>query len=267
VAEVLVTGGTGVLGRALVPALRAAGHGVRVLSRRPGNGGIAGDLATGSGVGEAVSGVETVVHGASAAGSRGNFWAVDVAGTRRLVVAAREAGVRHLVYVSIPGVDRVPYSYYHAKYAAEQVVAAAAVPYTVLRATQFYPLIALLLGLAHRASLLPVGAGWRAQPVDAGDVAAHIVERVAVGPAGAVTEFGGPEVLSAPELARAWLAARGARGRVVPLPIPGSYSRAVREGGLLPAPDAPRGTVTWAGWLARTGGDSPYSSQWLRRGS
>lgn len=60
------------------------------------------------------------------------------------------------------------------------------------------------------------------------------------------------------DLARSYLAVRGRGGRVLPLPVPGGFSRAVRAGGMLPAPDAPRGTVTWEQWLARTGGAQPY---------
>ena len=262
-AEVLVTGGTGVLGTALVPALRAAGHGVRVLSRTPGEGRVAGDLRTGTGLAEAVAGVDTVVHAASS--PRRDTWVVDVAGTRRLAVAAREAGVGHLVYVSIPGVDKAPYPYYRVKYAAEQVIAAAGVPSTVLRATQFHPFVAALLAVAQKAFVLPVGAGWRVQPVDVDDVAAHLVERVGAGPAGGVVEFGGPEVRDAADLARAWLAARGAGGRVVELPVPGGFSKAVRQGALLPSPDAARGSVTWETWLARAGGaENPYVSRYAR---
>jgi uncharacterized protein YbjT (DUF2867 family) len=196
-----------------------------------------------------------VLHLASS--PRREVWETDVGGTRRLAVAAREAGVGHLLLVSVPGADDVPYSYNHAKYAAEEVVAASGVPYTVLRATQFHPFLALLIELVHRGPVLPVGRGWPLQPVDAGDVAAHLVELVAAGPAGGVVEFGGPEVRDAADLARSYLAVRGG-GRVLPLPVPGAFSRAVRAGGMLPAPDAPRGTVTWEQWLARTGGESPY---------
>jgi uncharacterized protein YbjT (DUF2867 family) len=217
---------------------------------------VVADLATGTGLGPAVKGVDTVLHLASA--SRGDAWTVDVAGTRALAVAAREAGVEHLVYVSIPGVDRVPYPFYRVKFAAEQVVRAAAVPWTVLRATQFHQLAATMLRRARRGPLLPVGIGWRFEPVDTGDVAAHLVDLVAAGPAGEVLEFGGPEVLDAVDVARSWLAAQGSGGRVVPFPIPGKFSAAVRAGGLLASPGAPRGTVTWGEWLARTGGPDVY---------
>jgi uncharacterized protein YbjT (DUF2867 family) len=247
-AEVLVTGGTGVLGSKLVPALQAAGHSVRVLSRRPGEGRVVGDLATGAGVAEAVAGCAAVVHAATAA--RGDTWATDVEGTRRLAVASRDAGVGHLLYVSIPGVDRIPYSYYRAKHAAEEIIAASAVPYTVVRASQFHPLIGFLFRAAHRGPLLPVPAGWRVEPVAARDVAGHLTGLVAQPPAAGVVKYGGPETREVADLARSWLAARGERGYVLPVAVPGGLSKAVRAGANLVGPDAPRGTVTWSAWLA-----------------
>jgi uncharacterized protein YbjT (DUF2867 family) len=257
-AELLVTGGTGVLGREAVPALRAAGHTVRVLSREPGDGHVVGDLSDPAAMprlAPALDGVETVLHLASS--PRREVWETDVAGTRRLAVAARAAGVGHLLLVSVPGADDVPFSYNHAKFAAEEIVAAAGVPYTIVRASQFHPFVSTLISLLHRAPVLPVGRGWRLQPVDTGDVADHLVGLVAAGPAGRIVEFGGPEVRDAADLARSWLAARGG-GRVLTLPVPGGFSRAVRAGGMLAAADAPRGKVTWEEWLARTGGETPY---------
>jgi uncharacterized protein YbjT (DUF2867 family) len=209
---------------------------------------LVGDLSTGAGVAEAVRGAELVVHAATAA--RRDTWATDVEGTRRLVVAGRDAGVGHLLYVSIPGVDRIPLGYYRAKYAAEQIVAASALPYTVVRASQFHPLIGFLLRTAHRGPLLPVPGDWRVEPVAVRDVADHLTRRLTEPPAGAVEEFGGPETRDVADLARSWLAARGERGYVVPVVFPGGLSKAIRSGANLVASTAPRGTVTWSAWLA-----------------
>ena len=103
--------------------------------------------------------------------------------------------LRHLVYVSIVGVDRIPYGYYRAKFAAEQVLLASGLPVTLLRVTQFHECRRHLLETARRGPVLPVPMGWRAQPVDVGEVAAHTCVVGAAPPTGGVLEFGGPEEL------------------------------------------------------------------------
>src|SRR3954454_6843316 len=108
----LVTGATGALGVPTVARLRAAGHDVRALSRRSAPGLTTGDLLTGAGLGEALTGVDTVLH--LATGPRGKG---DVPATRTLLEAATDAGVRHLVLISIVGIDDVPLAYYRDKLA------------------------------------------------------------------------------------------------------------------------------------------------------
>lgn len=242
--DILVTGGTGRLGQRLVPRLREAGHEVRQMSRRgTGPGGVRGDLATGFDLRTALAGAEVVVHTAS--DPRGDPWQVDVAGTRRLVEAADRDRLRHLVYVSIVGVDRVPYGYYRAKFATEQVLLASGLPVTLLRVTQFHDFIDELLDTARRGPVLPVPMGWRVQPVDIDEVAVHIAAVCAGPPAGGVVEFGGPQVLTAAELARTWAAARAPKAHVVATPLPGRLSSALRDGAALPGGGA-RGRRTYA---------------------
>jgi uncharacterized protein YbjT (DUF2867 family) len=242
--DVLVTGATGRLGRLLPDPLRAAGHTVRQLSRRgAGPGGVRGDLATGVGLAAAAGQAEVIVHAAS--DPRGDPWTVDVAGTRRLVEAVDRGRLRHLVYVSIVGVDRIPYGYYRAKFAAEQVLAASGLPVTLLRATQFHGFVDELLGMAHRGPVLPVPRDWRVAPVDAGEVAAQIVTLAGATPSGGVVEFGGPEDRSVAELAREWARRHAPETRVVALPVPGKLSAAFRDGAAVPASGA-RGRITYA---------------------
>ena len=240
-----MTGGTGRLGRRVADLLQGNGNRVRQMSRRgTGPGGVRGDLATGLDLGSALAGAEVVVHAAS--DSRGNPWQVDVAGTRRLAQAADRAGLRHLVYVSIVGVDRAPLGYYRAKFSAEQVLLASGLPVTLLRITHFHDYVDELLDTARRGPILPVPMGWRVQPVDVGEAAARTVE-VALGePSGGVVEFGGPQEESAADLARAWTAAREPGTRVVATPLPGKLSAAFRDGAALPAPGAARGSRTYA---------------------
>ncbi|HYZ99216.1 MAG TPA: NAD(P)H-binding protein, partial [Acidimicrobiales bacterium] len=180
---ILVTGGTGTLGRLVVARLRDAGHDVRVLSRhrRDGTDGVelvAGDLDSGEGVDAAVAGVEVVVHCAGA--SKG-----DEHKARHLVRAASGAGVRHLVNVSVVGADRVPvvsgvdramFAYFASKLAAERVVAGSGVPWTTLRATQFHQLMMTVARALAKLPVAPLPAGFRFQPVDAADVADRLAE-------------------------------------------------------------------------------------------
>ncbi|MFG1649141.1 SDR family oxidoreductase [Micromonospora sp. NPDC049275] len=253
--RVLVTGAGGRLGSDVLARLRDDGMSVRASSRRPRTGSdvewVVVDLATGDGLAEAVTGVDAVLHLASS--PRGRTHQVDVLGTRRLVVAAATAGVPHLVYISIVGVDRVPIPYYRHKLAAEQVVAAGPVPWSVLRATQFPQFLDELVAASARLGPVLGDRAVLAQPVDPGEVAARLAARLAAGPLGGIEEFGGPQVLRFDEAVRAWREARGSRRPLLPVRIPGRLGRELRAGGLV-TEALPRGTRTWADHLADTYG-------------
>ncbi|GAB3977106.1 NAD(P)H-binding protein [Plantactinospora veratri] len=269
--DILITGATGRLGRVLAPELARAGHTVRAASRTPAPTGkpapgrpaeevgpvrrIRLDLATGDGLPTAVDGVDTVVHLASAPYQGGYTRQVDLTGTRRLVEAAGRAGVRHLVYLSIVGADRVPWPYFRIKIEAEAAVAAGPVPWTVLRVTQFHEFLAEAMSRLARLPVLPVDPRITAQPVDVADVAAHLRWRVTAAPGGATEEFGGPAVLDAGTLARDWLAARQLRRRLLRLPVPGRLGRAFRAGALV-SPTGDRGRITWSEYLAGSPGQA-----------
>jgi uncharacterized protein YbjT (DUF2867 family) len=253
---VLVTGGTGTLGRLVVPGLVDAGRRVRVLSRgrRPAVDGVehvTADLATGEGVEAAVAGAGTIVH--CAGSTRG-----DEDKARRLVRAATRSRARHLVFISVVGADRVPvegrldramFGYFAAKLAAERVVAGSGLPWTTLRATQFHQLLLQTLRGLARLPVAPVAAGVRFQPVDAGEVAARLVELALGPPAGLVPDLGGPRVYGMDELVRGYLRAAGRRRPVLPVRLPGAAARAMRAGANL-APDRAVGRRTWEAFLA-----------------
>ncbi|MEH0845248.1 NAD(P)H-binding protein [Micromonospora sp. CPCC 205711] len=254
---VLVTGGTGTLGRHVVPLLRDAGRPVRVLSRHrhePTDGvdQVTGDLDSGAGIEAALAGIDTVVHCAgSAKGDEGK--------ARTLVRAASRAGVRHLVNISVVGAERIPvtgrvdramFGYFAAKRGAEQVVADSGLPWTNLRATQFHDLMATVLGQLAKLPVIPVPAGFRFQPVDAGEVAARLVALALDPPAGQVPDLAGPRVYGMDELVRGYLRATGRRRRpIVPVPVPGGAARALRAGANL-APDRAVGRRSWEDFLA-----------------
>ncbi|RZU50990.1 nucleoside-diphosphate-sugar epimerase [Krasilnikovia cinnamomea] len=243
---VLVTGASGTLGAAVLSRLAGEDVAVRPMSRRARTGWVAADLATGEGLAEAVRGVDAVVHLASGAGRDSGD--IDVGGTGRLVAAARAADVRHLLYVSIVGVDRVPISYYRAKLAAERIVTAGEVPWTIVRATQFPQLVDRMLTASSRLGVLVVDRRVLVQPVHPTDVAERIASLLGAGPAGAV-EFGGPEVHTFGELAAAWRQARAVRRPVLPIRVPGRAGRELRAGALTTAA-RPAGTRTWGDYLA-----------------
>jgi uncharacterized protein YbjT (DUF2867 family) len=265
---VLVTGGTGHLGRAIAALLRRDGHAVRVLARRPGDDPqlewLRGDLATGHGVAEAVSGVETVIHAAtnSPAAQRGGFRPidfvhspqdVDIAGTRRLLAAAEDFGVEHFVHVSIVGLQQMarlnPYS--RVKLAAEQTVRDSNVPWSIVRATGFYWLLDRMLTKMARRRTLWLPADVRMEAVDSDDFAGHVVACLTDGRLGEREDFAGPQTLTTRELADEYLAARGLQRRILNAPLPRAVTSALTAANM--SPDARRGATTWAQWLHRSG--------------
>lgn len=259
---ILVTGASGTLGQATLPALVAAGQDVRAISRKERITAdpvtwLRADLTTDRDLPAALDGVDTVLHLASAPFRRGYTKEVDLGGTQRLVSASRRAGVAHLIYVSIVGVDQVPLSYYRVKLAAEQIVQAAP-GWTILRATQFPQLLDSLIGALAKLPVLPVDPGFLAQPVTPHDVAGRIVELVDDGPVQRVLEFGGPEVINAYDAARQWLAASGRNKRVVRARLPGRYGASVRAGHLTTS-TTPTGTSTWSAYLAERFASRPGS--------
>jgi uncharacterized protein YbjT (DUF2867 family) len=251
----LVTGGTGTLGRLVVPRLRAAGCTVRVLSRRSGGAEegiecVSGDLVTGQGLEDAVAGAEVIVHLAGT--NKG-----DDAKTLTLVRAARQAGVRHLVSISVVGADRVPvvssldramFGYFASKCAAERVVAESGLPWTTLRATQFHELFLLVARQVVKLPVIPLPIGFLFQPVAADEVATRLVELALGTPAGLVPDIAGPRIHTTSELLRAYLRVAHKFRPLVPVWLPGKAARAVRSGANL-APDRAVGKQTWEAFL------------------
>jgi uncharacterized protein YbjT (DUF2867 family) len=254
---ILVTGGTGTLGRLVVRRLRDAGSNVRVLSRRSHKSGdgiefVTGDLATGEGIEPAVEGVAAIVH--LAGSTKG-----DEDKARNLVQAASRVGAPHLVYISVVGAERVPvvsrvdramFGYFASKRAAEKVVEDSGLPWTTLRATQFHDLLLVVAQQMAKLPVIPVPAGFRFQPVDTGEVAARLVELTFGKPSGLVPDMGGPRVYGMAELLRGYLRASKRRRRpIVPLWLPGKAARVFRDGANL-APERAVGHRSWEEFLA-----------------
>ncbi|MFH9724695.1 SDR family oxidoreductase [Streptomyces sp. NPDC017254] len=239
---ILVTGGTGTLGRPVCERLRADGHEVRVLSRHSPP--YAVDLRKGGPLlDRALGGVDAVVHCS-------NILRGDKEAARLLIEAARRAEVPHLLYISIVGVDRVPLGYYRTKYAVERMIQGSGIGWTLLRATQFHDLILQLLQGLAKPPVMLLPKDVRDQPLEVTEAAARLAELAAGPPAGRVEDMGGPEIRTFAELAHSYLRASGRRRRLLEVPLPGGTYRALRRGGHL-APDRAAGGVTFDAFLAR----------------
>lgn len=249
--KILVTGGAGHLGRLVVKRLSQAGYHVRGTSRRksPGEGWSGdewkqADLKTGAGLTEAVQGMDVVVHLAAL----GNTM-VDFEGTHSLVDAARQAHVSHLVFISVVGIDRVPWAGGKAKLASEDLIEHSGIPWSILRATQFHYGVDFLLNFLTRLPLVAlVPTDLPLQPVAEEEVAERLCEIVQAGPSGRLPDMGGPQIYTSGELARIWLKQRGVHRAIIPIFLLGKTARALRQGGNT-CPQQATGTVSWETWL------------------
>ena len=258
---VLVAGGTGHLGTDLVARLKRS-YRVRVLARSTGSDPdvewIRGDLATGAGIAEALAGSQTVIHAAtlSPAALRGyivpkDLWtspgSVDRDGTARLLDQAGAAGVGHLVYISIVGVDKPRFPYLRRKLEAEQLVAHSPVPWSIVRAAQFHWLLDRMFGKMARLPMVPLPDA-AVEPVDTSDFADYVVESVDNGPGGRVADFGGPEVLTLARAFDQWQQIRKRPARTMRVPLP-SAARDAATAMSVSGPGSRHGKITWTDWL------------------
>ena len=248
--RIAIVGGAGTLGKYVTGELAARGHEVRVLSR--GSAHFPVDLVTGQGLALAVDGCAVVIDTSNAAAPR-RAAQVLVEGSRRLLAAEERAGVGHHVGISIVGCERIPMGYYRVKAEQEQVIERGPVPWSMVRATQFHELVAMALAAAAKWHVLPIPA-VRLQTIAAAEVG-RVVADVADGvPSRGRIQVAGPQVTTAAELARTWLAATGRRAMSVPVPVPGKLGRALRADALTAADADVLGTQTFGEWLDATRG-------------
>ncbi len=237
--SILVTGATGTLGTPTTQQLREAGHDVRAFSRKSGEGLATGDLLTGEGIPEAMAGVDTVVH--LATGPR------DVDQAKAAIDAAKSSGVGHFVLISIVGIESIPLGYYEGKVLIEKYLLASGVPFTILRATQFHQFVEGIF-LNQKFSPVILAPRFSFQPISTEEVAARLTELASGAPAGRVSDIGGPEQLTARELARMWKAARGSRKPIWNPRLPGRTSAGFAAGHNLVAGE-PFGVTTFEQFL------------------
>ena len=205
------------------------------------------DLESGAGLADALRGCDSVIHLAT---DPKRSREVDIEGTRKLMHAAKAAGVRHLLYLSITGCDRVPFRYYEAKTAAEGIIRGGGIPYTILRATQFHQYNdSIFRRLAATPLFMPMPLRIKTQTVALSEVADYIWRRISAGPTTRILDFVGPAVRTWRDMLPAWRAARRITKPAIPLPIVGGMLRAFAAGEHT-NPEAPCGRITWEEWLS-----------------
>jgi uncharacterized protein YbjT (DUF2867 family) len=240
--KVAVAGGTGVAGCWTVEALRAGGHEAVVIARSAGV-----DLVTGDGVDAALAGVDAVIDATNVAstGRRASSEFFE-ATARTLMRAAAAAGVRHIVALSIIGIDRVSYGYYQGKLRQEEVLRASPVPVSILRAAQFHEFPGQYL--AKMPGPVVIVPSWRAQPVAAREVGAALAQ-IAVGDPAPMSELAGPKAEIMADMVRQVVRARGDWRLVISVRVPGAAGKAMATGEGLPQRPGLRGTQTFTDWV------------------
>jgi uncharacterized protein YbjT (DUF2867 family) len=245
--RVAVVGATGTAGGPAAKSLKAAGHEVRALSRSSNDHPV--DLLDGSGLDEALAGVEVVVDASNAGPRVAPARALLVDGGRRLLQAEKRVGVGHHICLSIVGIDDFPLGYYRVKVEQEGLVRGGGVPFSIVRATQFHSFVAFNFASMARLGLLPrIDAPL--QPVDVDELAGLVAELTGEAPTGTTMTLAGPEIRPIGDLALAWKQHKRSRAVRVPMPLIGGVGRALRAGALTDAEPDRRGAVTFEQALA-----------------
>lgn len=235
--------GTGLIGSQVIQRLTAAGHDATGHSRSTGL-----DLLTGDGLDDALRGAEVVVNVTNSPtfdDASVDFFRTTVT---TLLTGARTAGTRHLVTLSIVGVDQVPdLVYYRAKTLQEELVPAGPIPYSIVRATQFMEFVAPTMDWTTDGDVVRLPA-TPIQPISSADVAATVAEVATGAPLRGILNIAGPDVFTLDELGRLTLEATGDRRHVVTDNTAGLFA-AVRGNELIAPEDARLASIHYRDWL------------------
>jgi uncharacterized protein YbjT (DUF2867 family) len=246
--KIVVIGGTGLIGSKLVKKLRGEGHDSLAASPDTGV-----DAMTGEGLAEALEGAQVVVDVANAPAWEDaavlDFFQTS---SRNLLAAEKAAGVEHHVTLSVVGTDRLPDSgYLRAKAAQEEMVKAGPIPYTIVRATQFFEFIGRIADSSTDGDTVRLPPAL-IQP-EAGDDVASTLADVAVGaPLNDTVELAGPEVFRLDELARRVLKASDDRRQVTADVHARYFGAELDDRSLTPGDDARIASTRFEDWLSQS---------------
>jgi uncharacterized protein YbjT (DUF2867 family) len=245
--KIVVIGGSGLIGKKLIPLLKERGH--EAVSASPSSG---VNTLTGEGLAETLADAQVVVDV-----SNSPSWADDAVmeffdkSTRNLLAAEAAAGVGHHIALSVVGADRMTDSgYMRAKDNQEKVIEAGGLPYSIIRATQFFEFLGGIAdsgaeGDTVRLSTAPM------QPLAADDVAAALADIAVGAPLNATVELAGPERMSIAEFVGRFMAASGDKRTVVADPKAPYYGAAMDERGIAPGANPRLGPTRFEDWFSR----------------
>lgn len=246
--KIVVIGGSGLIGKQLVGMLRASGH--EVVAASPSTG---VNTLSGEGLSEAMAGARVVVDVANSPSFEDQaVLAFFETSGRNLLAAEAAAGVRHHVALSVVGTDRLLASgYFRAKLVQENLIKSSAIPYTIVRATQFFEFVPAIAESGNDGRAVTLSTALM-QPIASVDVAAALAEVAVAEPLNGTVDLAGPEPIRMDELVRQFLIASGDPRPVIADPRAGYFGTAVDDQSLTPG-DHPRlGPTRFEDWLGRT---------------
>lgn len=246
--KILVIGGSGLIGSKVVPRLRALGH--EAIAASPSSG---VNTMTGEGLDAALAGVDTVVD-LSNSPSFADKDVLDFFTTtgRNIAAAEKKAGVKHHVALSVVGSDLLPDSgYLRAKVAQETLIRESGVPYTIVRATQFFEFLNGIVQASAKGESVHLSTG-NMQPIASDDVADAMTEATLAAPVNGMIEIGGPDKIRMADLVQRFLAAMKDPRQVIPDPKALYFGTVLEPDSLVPGPGAKRGTMDFDTWFAQS---------------
>lgn len=242
--KVVIIGGTGLIGRKLAANLETGGH--QVIAAAPSTG---VNSLTGEGLEEALAGADVVVDVTNSPSFADDaVMAFFRTSTGNLLSTAAAAGVKHYVALSVVGCDRIEDSgYLRAKYAQEEMIESGGIPYTVLRATQFFEFLNAIAEGGVQGDVIHMSPS-KFQPVAADDVAGTLAEIAASPPKNGAVELAGPEASSMAGFIEMYLSSKGDRRKVVADPEARYFGAVLDEQGLAPSDQFIAGKIRYADW-------------------
>jgi len=245
--KVVVLGGTGLIGRKVINFLREKGHDAVAASPSLGV-----NTLTGEGLAEILTGAQVVVDVTNSPSFEDKavleFFQTS---TRNVLAAEAAAGVGHHVALSIVGIERLPDSgYFRAKVAQEALIRGSSIPFSIVRATQFFEFVAGIANSSMSGETVHLPDALL-QPIFSEDVAATVAQAAVSEPLNDAIEVGGPEALPMAEVVRQYLTAQGDSRTIVSDAQGRYFGAALSERSLVPEENSLRGAVSFQEWLRR----------------